>query len=170
MSVRGSCEGAKRLPWWAEWRCGMLFEIQGMLKLREQLNTLQTCEGGWEISYESGRIAFWKQQIELRLFPRTSQLAMVWVAKSGWRCVLRLWRQFILLTKRGSLSSVSLPLEALLLHRCLHHCCPSRPQRYLIIRISQTSARWWFYDRAREYSASIRSWTTLRPASSPFRQ
>lgn len=43
-----------------------------MLKLRELLNTLQTCDGRWEKSYESGRTPCWKKKIEGRLCPTTS--------------------------------------------------------------------------------------------------
>jgi len=146
LSVGGSCEGAKQLQWHAECRWCMLFEIQGMSKLRERFNSLQMCEGGWEQSYESGRTPDWKKWIKVRLCPRTSRLGMVWVARRPSRRFLRLLQQFILLTKHGSLSTVSLLLEDVLLHWRVNHSPLSRPQRKDSTRISRTTARWWFCD------------------------
>jgi len=149
MCIGVSRESAKQLPWRAECRCGMLFEIQGMLKLGEWLNSLQTCEGGWEKYYETGRTPLWKKYIQVRLFPRTSQLVMVWVARRPSRHFLTLSRHFILLKQHGSLSTVSLLLEDVLLHRHSHHLTQSRLQIQDSIRISWTTATCCFCDGAR---------------------
>jgi len=170
MGVGGSCEGAKQCLWWAECRYSKLFEIQGMFRLRERWNTLQTCEEGWEESYKSGRTRFGKNYIKVWLFPRTSQLVKVSAPKRRSRCLITLLRHFILLTKHGSSSTVSLLLEDVVLHQHLHHSPPSRSQWKNSIRISRTAARCWFCDRAQEYSTSIPSWTALRRFSSPFRR
>ena len=91
----GSCEGAKESPWCPGCRCGMLFDIQGMMKSRERFHTLQMCEGGWEKSYESGRTPCWKKSIEVWLVPRISQLVMVWVSNGLFRRFITLLRYFI---------------------------------------------------------------------------
>jgi len=58
MHVGGSCKDAIQSLQQAKCRCGMILEIQVMLKMREPLNTLEMCKGGWEKSYESGRTPF----------------------------------------------------------------------------------------------------------------
>jgi len=141
MGIGGSCESAKQWPWGAQCRCGMLFKMQGMLKLREELNTLQTGEGGREESYESSRTPFWKKYIEVRLFRRTSQLGSLWAAKWPSRRFLTSLSHFILLRKHRSSSMVSLLLEHIHLHRRLQDSPPSQPGRRDIIRIGRTSAR-----------------------------
>jgi len=52
--------GCKKWPWQAECRCSILFEIQGMSKLRDRLNNLQTCKGGCRKYYDSGRTPCWE--------------------------------------------------------------------------------------------------------------
>jgi len=103
-------------------------------------------------------------------FSEDSWLVMVWVGKRPSRRFLTLLRQFILLTNQGSLSTVSLLLKDVLLHRCLHHSPPSRPQSKDSIRISRTIGRWRFCDQARQYSTLIRSFTASQPLSSPIRR
>jgi len=170
MCVGGYCESAKQSPWWAECRKSMLLEIQEMLKLWGRLNTLPTSEGGWEKSYESCKTQFRKKEIEVRLFPKTSQLVMVLVANIQWRRFLTLLGHDILLTKHGYSSTVSLRLCDLLLHWCLHYSPPLQPWRSDISSISWTTSRQWFCNRAQQYPPSIRWWTASPPSSSPFGQ
>jgi len=49
--------------------------------------------------------------------------------------------------------------EDIHLHWIFHHSPPSQSQRNARIRLSQSTARWWFDIRARWYSTSIRSVT-----------
>jgi len=146
MGVGGSWEGAKQSPWRAEYRSSILMEIQGMLQCREQLYTLQTCERECEKSYESGSTPFRTKQIEVRIFPRTSQLAISWIAKSQLRCWLTFLRHFIFLTQHESLSTVSLLLEEVLLHRRWYHSQQSWPQWKNNIHTRRTTDRWWLYN------------------------
>jgi len=107
MGVGGFCEGAKQSSWQTESRWRMLFEMQDMLKFREWLNTLQMCEERWGKSYESGRTTVGKMSIEVRLFPGTNELLMVWVAERSSRPFLMLLQHFILLMKHRFSSTVS---------------------------------------------------------------
>jgi len=167
MGIGESCEGAKHWPQRAECRCNMRFIIEWKLKMREQLHTLERCEGGWEKSYQSGRTPFWKTWIEVRLFLRHSPLPTVWVAKEPLRCFLMLLEQFILPMRHGFSRTVSVLLENVILHWHLHHSPLSRTQWRDNIRISQNTARWWFGNRAGKYSNSSHSWNASRPFSSP---
>jgi hypothetical protein len=151
----------------------MLFEIEGMLTLREQLINSQTLEGGWEQSYKRSRTPIWKMKIEVWLFARTSWLLLLWVARRPLRLLLMIlqqfiWvarrplrlllmilQQFILLTKCEFLSTVFLLPQDLLLHRRIHHSYPSWLQRTDTIRISLTPSRWRFCDWVSYYSTSI---------------
>jgi len=138
MDIGGSWEVAYQSPWPAESRCSMIFEIQWMLKLREWLNTFQTCQEGWEKSYETGRTPFGKKWNKVQLFTRNSWFVTVWVAERPLRSFLTLLQHFILLTWHGSSSTVSLLLEHLLLHWHLHHSPLSSPQeRIVYISIQQ---------------------------------
>jgi len=141
MAVGGSGEGAKQSPRQAECRCSMLFEIQGMLKIRERLKTFQMCEGGSEKSYESGRTSFWNKGIQVWRFPSTSWLVKVRVAKRPSRHFSMLFQHSIVLTKHGYSSIVSYLLEDVLLHRPLHHSALLPPQRKENRCISRTTAR-----------------------------
>jgi len=116
-----SREGTKQSLQWAECRCGMLFEIQQMLKFRELFNTMQTCEGEWEKSYDNGITPFWKKWIEVKQLPSTCRLVMVWVAERLMWCMLTLLRYVYLLMKHGSLLTVPWLLQNVLLLWHLHH-------------------------------------------------
>jgi len=103
-------------------------------------------------------------------FSKDSRLVMVWVGKRPSTHFLTLLRQFILLTKHGSSSTVYILLEDVLLHWGLDYPPPSRPQSKNSIHMSQTTARWWFCDRAGLYSTSIHSLTASQSFSSPSRR
>jgi len=148
MGVGWCGEGAKQSPWQDYFRCGMLFEIQGMLKSIERLNTFQMCEGGWEKFCNRGRTPFGKTSIKVRLLLRISPLVLEWVSNSPSRCFLTLLHHFLLLTKHRLLSTVSLLLECIVLHRRLRHLPLSWPHIEDSVRISQATASWWFCDRA----------------------
>jgi len=134
--------------------------------MRELLTTLPTCEGGWEKPYESGRTPFWKKLFKVQPFPKTSQLAMVWVAKDQLRGFWMMLRLFISWRKHGYSLTVSLLLEDILLHQHLHLSPTSRPQRTDSIPIGRTTARWQFCNHAQWNSTPFQSWTAWWPCSS----
>lgn len=92
---------------------------------------------------------------------------ILWGSKRPSRWVLMWLRHFILRLKYGSLTTVSLLIEYILLRWPLHHSPLRRSDRQNNIRISRTTVRWLFCDQAWYYSTSIRSWTASRPWSSP---
>lgn len=142
MGVRGICEGAKQFQQSTECRCSVLLVMQRMLILSERLSTVQMYERWWEKSYESCWTPVWKKGIVVWCFQRTSQLVIVWAAKRPSKCFVLLSKQFILLTKYGSGSAVTVLLEDELLIRLIYHLLYLRPHRRQSIHISQTTARW----------------------------
>jgi len=127
MGVGGFSYGAKEFQQWAECRCGLVFEIQGMLNMREWLITLQMCQGGLEKSYESGGTPFWTMEIEVWLFPMTSGLPILWVGEDLLRPFLELLSCWIWLQRMDirqhcfSRSKTYSEIATFFIHICCDH-------------------------------------------------
>jgi len=85
MGIGRSCMGTKQSLQWANRICWMIVKIQVILQMREGLLTLHTFEGECRKSDKSGRTFFCKMYIQVCLFPWTSQLTIIWIAKIPFR-------------------------------------------------------------------------------------
>lgn len=99
----------------------------------------------------------------VELFPRTIRLVTVWAARTPSRHFLTLLRHSIFLMEHRYLSTVSLLLEDSLGHRHFPHSHLSPPHKYDRIGMGYTTARWWFWNRARYNSISVVDWLHFDP-------
>lgn len=135
LGIRGPCESTIQQVRWAECKCSMHCNIQGMLKMRELFSTFQTGEGEWEKSRNSGSTPCVTKLTKVRQYPKARRLAMQFVDWTPSRYHSWSLQHYVFLTKHGDLSTVPLKLDNILLYLHIRLVIPTGPANSPAVRV-----------------------------------